>query len=79
VLWKPDGLDSRAQTSLGQFRNSPYGTVPAKPLAARRPKVPPATSYTFALFSIKNIHFYRGFAYRGFARRGDTPDTIGPD
>jgi hypothetical protein len=30
---------------------------PAKPLAARRPKVSPATSYTFALFSIKNIHF----------------------
>jgi len=28
------------------------------PVAARRPKVPPATSYTFALFSILNIHFY---------------------
>jgi hypothetical protein len=31
---------------------------PAKPLAARRPKEPPATSYTFALFSIKNIPFF---------------------
>ena len=26
-------------------------------LVARRPKVPPATSYTFGLFSLNNIHF----------------------
>jgi hypothetical protein len=40
---------------------------PAKPLAARRPKVPPATSYTFALFSIKNIHFYFFFLFFFFS------------
>ena len=32
-------------------------------LVARRPKVPPATSYTFALFSLNNIHFLRSLGF----------------
>ena len=34
---------------------------PQSQLLARRPKVPPATTYTFRLFSLNNIHFY--FSY----------------
>ena len=32
-------------------------------LVARRPKLPPATSYTFALFSLNNIHFLRSLGF----------------
>jgi hypothetical protein len=42
---------TREQTSLGQFATLLTAGHPAKPLAARRPKVPPPhppTSYTFA-------------------------------
>ena len=35
-----------------------YLVQPASQLVARRPKVPPATSHTFCLFSLNNIHFY---------------------
>jgi hypothetical protein len=50
-----EGSTGIANSSISQL----YLRHPAKPLAARRPKVPPATSYTFALFSIKkNIHFF---------------------
>ena len=41
--------------------DTPYKTYlvqPASQLVARRPKVPPATSHTFRLFSLNNIHFY---------------------
>ena len=47
-----NGLELRRPSV--NVRNSVLTAPPAKPLATRRPKVPPATSYTFALFSIKN-------------------------
>ena len=53
VLWKTTDSSSDVPRPISQLSLR----HPAKPLAARRPKVPPATSYTFALFSIKNIHF----------------------
>ena len=52
VLWKTTDSSSDVPRLILQL----YLGHPAKPLAVRRPKVPPATSYTFALFSIKNIH-----------------------
>ena len=46
-----NGLENRPPSANSQL----YLRHPAKPLAARRPKVPPTTSYTFALFSLKTI------------------------
>ena len=40
-------------------RNSILSANPQPQLVARRPKVPSATSYTFRLFSLNNIHFFR--------------------
>ena len=42
-------------------RNSILSANPQPQLVARRPKVPPATSYTFRLFSdfsLNNIHWF---------------------
>jgi hypothetical protein len=43
-----NGLENRPPSANSQL----YLRHPAKPLAARRPKVPPPTSHTFALFSL---------------------------
>jgi hypothetical protein len=51
VLWKTtDSSSDVPRSTFATLLTAP----PAKPLATRRPKVPPATSYTCALFSIKN-------------------------
>ena len=44
---KNNGLENRPPSANSQL----YLRHPAKPLAARRSNVPPATSYTFAIFS----------------------------
>jgi len=58
-----NGLENRPPSANFATLLTAPGKAARRSSAARRPKVPPATkvpsatSYTFALFSIKNIHF----------------------
>ena len=67
---------SRRSGALGRFSQL-YLVRPQSQLVARRPKVPLATSHTFRLFSLYNIHFYGHEAcplrsYRAQSTKHDT-------